>query len=166
MELSGFEILFSKNVPHILEKIFLFLDYESGIMEYFPGILHVLCSLALVRLGRESVDAAEVQGDVALGVIDVVQADETPGRLLGTMHIHCLSSACGRSFVCFVFTCGGARRSISGTFSFFFFFFWTTSPPLTVWQQKSHKRVWNENLEFLMRSAVCLLSAVCLFISY
>ena len=39
------------------------------------------------------------------------------------------------------------------------------SPPLTVWQQKSHKRVWNENLELLMRSAVCLLSAVCLFIS-
>ena len=29
MELSGFETLFSKNVPHILEKIFLFLDYES-----------------------------------------------------------------------------------------------------------------------------------------
>ena len=29
MELSGFETLFSKNVPHILEKIFLFLDYKS-----------------------------------------------------------------------------------------------------------------------------------------
>ena len=29
MELSGFETLYSKNVPHILEKIFLFLDYES-----------------------------------------------------------------------------------------------------------------------------------------
>ena len=29
MELSIFEKLFSKNVPHILEKIFLFLDYKS-----------------------------------------------------------------------------------------------------------------------------------------
>ena len=29
MELSILEKLFSKNVPHILEKIFLFLDYKS-----------------------------------------------------------------------------------------------------------------------------------------
>ena len=44
---------------------------------YFPGVLHVLRRLALVRLGRESVHAAQVQGDVSLVVLDVFQADET-----------------------------------------------------------------------------------------
>ena len=60
--------------------MFCLLSNNTMIIDYFPGVFHVLRRLTLVRLGRESVHAAEVQGDVALGVLDVFQADETPGR--------------------------------------------------------------------------------------
>ena len=64
-------------------------------------------------------------------------------------------------FCLFLFTCGGARRSISGTFSFL----------LPTTSENSHFKpsntetaqsrvVWNGNLQFLRWSAVCLLSAV------
>ena len=57
--------------------MFCLLSNNTMIIDYFPGVFHVLRRLTLVRLRRESVHTAEVQGDVTLVMLDVVQADET-----------------------------------------------------------------------------------------
>ena len=60
------------------------IDYCSNqlIIDYLPGVFHVLWRLALVDLGWDSVHTAKVQGDVTFAVLDIVKADETPVRIV------------------------------------------------------------------------------------
>ena len=70
----------------------------------------------------------------------------------------------GMSLLPTVFTCGGARRSISGTFSLLLLLLLVEIESLLrdTASLMQHKVVGHENLRFLIRSSVCLLSAICL----
>ena len=58
MDISPFDLLFKKNVPHILEKIFLYLDYESykSCLMVDKTWNHFLTSESFKRIGKSTFD--------------------------------------------------------------------------------------------------------------